>query len=77
MARVSRNVVGIVLLVMLTHTSAWAQATAQMSGTVRDAKSGPCRSDGSDAHSGRPGNASRDARRVDDRPATGHIERPT
>jgi hypothetical protein len=37
MVRVSKDVLGIVLVVILTHTPAWAQATAQMSGTVRDA----------------------------------------
>jgi hypothetical protein len=37
MARVLRNVAGTVVMIVLTHASAWAQATGQMSGTVRDA----------------------------------------
>jgi len=36
MARVIRNGVSTVLLVLLAHSSAWAQATAQLSGTVKD-----------------------------------------
>ena len=37
MARVLRNVAGTVVMIVLTQASAWAQATGQMSGTVRDA----------------------------------------
>ena len=40
MVRVPSNVVGIVLIVVATHASAWAQATGQLSGTVRDASGG-------------------------------------
>ena len=40
MQRVLRNIVGIVLVVVATHASAWAQATVQMSGTVRDSRGG-------------------------------------
>jgi hypothetical protein len=36
MVRVLSNFVGIALMIALTHASAWAQATGQMSGTVRD-----------------------------------------
>ena len=36
MARVLSHVVGIVLIVLVMHASAWAQATAQLSGAVKD-----------------------------------------
>ncbi len=36
MARVLGNVTGIVLIVLVMHASAWAQATAQLSGAVKD-----------------------------------------
>src|SRR5919201_2593876 len=40
MPRVLRKGPVIVVIVILTHASAWAQATAQMSGTVRDESGG-------------------------------------
>ncbi len=40
MTRFIRNSIGTALILLLTSAAAWAQATAQMSGTVRDSSGG-------------------------------------
>ena len=40
MARFTRHGIGTLFIVLVTHAAAWAQATAQLSGTVRDSSGG-------------------------------------
>ncbi len=40
MNRVSRELVGVVVILLLSATSTWAQATAQINGTVVDSSGG-------------------------------------